>query len=135
MKSAAHQNTAQTGRNMSTDSHVYRRTRSQGFFLPSYTSRGKNGGLGTTPKGFKTQLSCFRFILSLGTVFRKFSNPLHVKQSWSGFHFSTSATSPKGDSESLIASQKSKMGTEAWEAISAPEGSRSAQDHVSPGFG
>lgn len=91
--------------------------------------------MGTTPKGFKTQLSCFRFSLSPGTIFMKISNPLCIMQSWSGFHFSISALSPKGDPELLITSQKHRMGTEAWEAISAPGGSSSAQEPISPGSG
>lgn len=112
-----------------------RRTRSRGFFLPNYRSGGKEGGMGTTPKGFKTQLSCFRFILSPGIIFMNISNPLLIKQSQSGFHFSVSALSSKGDPESLITSQKHRMGTEAWEVISAPGGSSSVQEHVSPGSG
>lgn len=111
------------------------KTSSGGFFLPSYTSRGKEGGTGTPPKGFKTQLSCFRLIFSPGIVLQKISNPLCNKQSWSGFHFSFSAISPKGDPESLITSQKHRMGTEVWEAISAPGGSGSTEEHVSPGSG
>ena len=91
--------------------------------------------MGTTLKGFKTQLSCFRFILSPGTVFKKILNPLRIKQFHSGFHFSISAISPEGDPESLITCQKTRMGTEAWEPISAPGGSSSAQEHTSPGFG
>lgn len=105
------------------------------FSSPSYTRRGKEGGIGTTPKGFKTQLSSFRFILSPGIVFKKISNPLRIKQSRSGFHFSISAISQKGDPESTITSQKHRMGMEAWEAISAPGGSSSTQEHISPGSG
>lgn len=107
--SAAHQTTAEIS---SKHSHVNRRTSSQGFLLPSYTSRGKEGGMGTTPKGFKTQLSPFRFIHSLRTVFKKISNPLGIKQHKSGFHFLISAISPKGNPESLIAPQEPRMGTE-----------------------
>lgn len=117
----------------SNHSHVYRKTSSRGLFLPSYTHRGKEGGIVTTPKGFKTQLSSFRFILSPGIVFKKISNSLRIKQSRSGFHFSISANSQKGDPESTITSQKHRMGTEAWEAISAPGGSSSTQEHISPG--
>ena len=91
--------------------------------------------MGTTPKVFKNQLTCIRFILSPGTVFKKISNPLHIKKSKSEFHFSISDISPKGDPESLITSQEHRMGTETWEATSAPGGSGSAQQHISPGFG
>lgn len=34
--------------------------------------------MGATLKGFKPQLSCLRFILSPGTVFKKTSNPLSL---------------------------------------------------------
>lgn len=50
MKSATHQTTTQRGRNIPDHSHACRKISSQGFFLLSYTSKGKKRGMGTTPK-------------------------------------------------------------------------------------
>lgn len=111
-------------------SRVYRTSCSQSFFLPSYASRSKEGGMRTTLKGFKTQLNCFSFIPSLGAVV-KISNPPHIKQYQTGFHFPISAISPKGDPKfHILETQAGNRGLG-----SDLSSSRNTQGHISPGFG